>query len=217
MVSQFIPFVKQTTRTKVSELEIGVPYSLLKPKRLSGPLLRAWFVIPTNYCRKRYAHSKLAVIMQTRAIHNHYRSEGISAFSLHPGIIPTNIQSADPTLFGISIRKMIHWLMPGSVTVADGARTTLFCATSPDAAKNSGHFFVPYGKVDHGPGKWTTDDEAVQELWEASNKMLKDCGCWWLGHYIKWWGLWPSSYRGKCDFRTWGWDRKKARDQGGQA
>lgn len=130
-----------------------------------------------EYCRKRYAHSKLAVIMQTRAIHNRYRSEGISSFSLHPGISATNLQSADPTLFGTFIRKMVHWhIMPGLVTVADGARTTLFCATNPDATTNSGQFFVPYGKVDHGPDKWTTDDKAVQELWEASNKMLKDRG-----------------------------------------
>ena len=67
--------------------------------------------------------------------------------------------------------------MPGTATVADGARTTLFCATSHDAAKNSGHFFLPYGKVNHGPDKWTNDDKAVEELWEKSKKMLKNCGC----------------------------------------
>lgn len=178
MVSQFLPFVKQATREKASESERTVPHSLLRTKRLPGPPVLAWYVL-IDCCRKRYAHSKLAVIMQTRAIHNRYRSEGISSFSLHPGIMPTNLQSADPTLFGIFIRKMVHWhLMPGSVTVVDGARTTLFCATSPDAAKNSGQFFVPYGKVDHGPDKWTTDDKAVHELWEASDKMLKDRDCW---------------------------------------
>ena len=90
-----------------------------------------------NRCfRKRYAHSKMALMIHARAIHNRYHSEGISAFSLHTGIAATNLQSADPTLFGTLIRIMVRWhIMPGSISVADNARTTLFCATSPDAVK----------------------------------------------------------------------------------
>ena len=119
----------------------------------------------------------MALIMQARGIHNRYHSEGISAVSLHPGITATNLQSADPTLFGTFVRKMVHWhIMPGYVPVADSARTILFCATSPDAAKNSGQFYSPRGKVNHGPDKWTNDDKAVIELWEKSGIMLTDRG-----------------------------------------
>ena len=123
-------------------------------------------------CRKCYAHSKIALVMQTRAIHSRHHSEGTSSFSLHPGVIPTNLQSADRTLFGTFLRKMVHWhIMPGTVTVADGARTTLFCATSPDAVKNSGQFFIPYGQVNHGPksGRTTT------KLWRSCGRRVIRC------------------------------------------
>ncbi len=115
--------------------------------------------------------------MQARAVHNRYYDQGISAFSLHPGIVPTNLQSADPTVFGSFIRHMVHWhIMPGSVTPTDGTRTTLFCATSSDAVKNSGQFFLPFGKLDPRAAKWIDDETAVSKLWDESGKMLKEHG-----------------------------------------
>lgn len=62
------------------------------------------------------------------------------------------------------------------VSPQDAARTTLFCAASPDAAANSGGFFVPYGKLDHHPDKWNNNERTVTELWDQSERMLREAG-----------------------------------------
>lgn len=41
------------------------------------------------------------------------------------------------------------------MSVADGARTTLFCATDGRAVEESGGYFLPFGVVEvKGTGKW---------------------------------------------------------------
>ena len=125
--------------------------------------------------RKRYGHSKLANIVHARAIHTFYRSSGISAFSLHPGIINTNLQKADPTLFGSLIRFVVRrGLIPGTLSVQDGALTTLFCATSPNASKWSGKYIMPFGKVDGKFDKLIENRKVVEDLWDASERMVKE-------------------------------------------
>lgn len=124
--------------------------------------------------RRRYGHSKLASIIHARAIHNRYSSEGILAFSVHPGISKTNLQAGDPTIIGSLIRVMVR-VLP-TVKPLDAARTTLFCAASPDAPAHSGGFFMPYGKLDHHPDKWTDNEKTVTELWDQSERMLRDAG-----------------------------------------
>jgi retinol dehydrogenase-12 len=106
--------------------------------------------------RKRYAHSKLGSILHARALHDRFRHLGITAYSLHPGIIKTNLQAADPTLFGTFIRAAVGWgIFPGTISIPDGARTTLFCAVDERAVEGSGGYFVPFGKMDgKGTGKW---------------------------------------------------------------
>lgn len=82
---------------------------------------------------KRYGHSKIASITHARALHDRLHGKGTSAHSAHPGIVATNLQSADPNLFGSFVRHMVRWgLMPGTLSVADGATSTLFCATGEE-------------------------------------------------------------------------------------
>ena len=121
------------------------------PNKLHLPILT-----PPFTTRKRYAHSKLGSILHARALHDRFRHLGITAYSLHPGIIKTNLQAADPTLFGTFIRAAVGWgILPGTISIPDGARTTLFCAVDERAVEGSGGYFVPFGKVDgKGTGKW---------------------------------------------------------------
>jgi hypothetical protein len=58
----------------------------------------------------------------------------------------------------------------------DGARTSLFCATSPKAPSHAGSYLVPFGKVDTKANKWLDDPIAVQKLWTLANEQLKQSG-----------------------------------------
>ena len=59
--------------------------------------------------RKRYCHSKIANIIHARALNDRLRSKGISAYSVHPGIVATNLQTAVPGFFGTFLRLMVRW------------------------------------------------------------------------------------------------------------
>ena len=61
-------------------------------------------------------------------------------------------------------------------TPVDGARTSLYCATSPKAATQGGCFFVPFGKQDHKADKWLNDPNCVKQLWDLALKQLQKSG-----------------------------------------
>ena len=124
---------------------------------------------------KRYGHSKLASVIHARALHNRLHEKGISAYSLHPGIILTNLQSKNPTFIGTLMKYAVKWgIAPGTVSVREGARTTLFCATSWEA--KSGEYYVPPGKVDEKADKYCGNGNLVEKLWTESERMLKEAG-----------------------------------------
>lgn len=85
--------------------------------------------------RKRYCHSKTAIVLLTHHLHRLFTSQNldIKTYVLHPGVIETNLQAFDPTLLGRTIKFVVKWgLLPGKLSREDGARTTLACATSED-------------------------------------------------------------------------------------
>lgn len=87
------------------------------------------------------------------------------------------MQKADPTFFGSFIRFVVRWgLIPGTLSVQDGALTTLFCATSPNAPKWSGKYIMPFGKVDSKFDKSIENMKVVEDLWDASERMVKEKG-----------------------------------------
>ena len=124
---------------------------------------------------KRYGHSKLASVVHMRALHERYfDSEGIKAYSVHPGVVLTNLQNGNPTLLGSMLKFAVKIRMvPGTVSVKEGAKTTLFCATSEKAV--SGKFYGPSGKVDERAAR-VCQEAVVKRLWYESERMLREAG-----------------------------------------
>lgn len=108
------------------------------------------------------------------AITERYQAQGITAYSLHPGIIKTNLQSHGPGILG-ALSRFGMKVFP-TISALDGSRTSLYCATSPEAPKMAGHFFVPYGKLDNRPNKWLKDPKTVKKLWDLADKQLTKNG-----------------------------------------
>lgn len=97
-----------------------------------------------------------------------FYATGVTAYSVHPGYVPSNLQSHDPTIIGSAIRLAMKL---SRTTALQGALTTLYCATSPEApAVGAGRFFVPVGKLDARADTWFADTEGNKRLWEMAEE-----------------------------------------------
>ncbi|KAL6824713.1 hypothetical protein J3E69DRAFT_381586 [Trichoderma sp. SZMC 28015] len=123
---------------------------------------------------KRYGHSKQASIIAAKAITDRYKALGITAYSLHPGLIKSNLQSHDTSFLGMLSRTAMR-IFP-TLSPLDGARTSLYCATSPNAPSSAGRYFTPFGKVGTKENKWLDDAKCVDRLWTLATNQLRDHG-----------------------------------------
>lgn len=97
---------------------------------------------------------------------------GITAYSVHPGIVRSNLQGHDPTVLGCVVRTITK--VAARSTPLEGALNSLFCATSPKApALGKGHYFAPVGKVDGQANHWIEDSETNEKLWRQSEDLLR--------------------------------------------
>lgn len=98
---------------------------------------------------------------------------GVTAYSVHPGIVKTNLQSTDPSMMGSLIRMTMK--MTPSASALSGSLNSLFCATSPRApVVGQGRYFVPVAKLDSVADAWLNDVETNARLWEESTKRLEE-------------------------------------------
>jgi NAD(P)-dependent dehydrogenase (short-subunit alcohol dehydrogenase family) len=105
-----------------------------------------------------YSVSKLANVLHARELGHRLDGSGVSTYSLHPGVIASDVWREVPW----PIRPLMKLRMRSP---ADGARTPVYCATSPDLAGDSGHYYEACRLKE--PGKAVTD-AAAAELWERS-------------------------------------------------
>ncbi len=115
-----------------------------------------------------YGHSKLANVLFAEALARRLRGTRITANSLHPGVINTDIdRNLSPVLrFGFGILTAL-----AGKTVEQGAATSCFVATSPMLDTTSGAYFedcnaVTVGDSHHG------DTAMADRLWDVSETLL---------------------------------------------
>jgi len=102
-----------------------------------------------------YATSKLANILFTFRLAEKLKQTSLTANCLHPGVIQT---------------KLLHagWGM-GGTAVAQGAKTSLFLATSADVEKVSGAYFSNSQQV--RPAAVAYDRDVQDRLWKLSESI----------------------------------------------
>jgi hypothetical protein len=62
-------------------------------------------------------------------------------------------------------------------TPLEGARNTLFCATTYEAyMRGQGLFHLPVGKVEHKVDKWFTDRDTTTRLWQQCEAVMARLG-----------------------------------------
>ncbi|XP_023153827.2 retinol dehydrogenase 12 [Amphiprion ocellaris] len=121
-----------------------------------------------------YRQSKLANVLFSRELARRLSGTGVSSFSLHPGVIRTelgrHVEGWFP-LLGALLRLPSLLLMK---TPWQGCQTTVFCAVTPGLEERSGRYFSDCAEKETAPeGR---DDVAAKKLWEESARLvgLKD-------------------------------------------
>ncbi|WP_228713506.1 SDR family oxidoreductase [Arundinibacter roseus] len=115
-----------------------------------------------------YGTSKLANILFSNELAERVKPFGITSNALHPGGVATNFGSNNS---GIS--KLMMWMArPFFKSPQEGAQTTIYLATSPEARTFSGLYFK-----DLKPKKPSTDAQSTflaKELWKLSDELVRD-------------------------------------------
>jgi retinol dehydrogenase 12 len=112
---------------------------------------------------REYAVSKLCNVLFTQELARRLAGSGVTAYALHPGVVASDIWRRVPW----PVRPLITRRM---LTVEQGARTSLYCATAPELAQASGQYYEDC--AERAPSPVATLELAAQ-LWAHSAKWIK--------------------------------------------
>ena len=122
-----------------------------------------------NYSGQRaYNQSKLANIMFTNELARRLDGAGVTATSVHPGVVRTNFGAEDQAWFFTIISRVVRPLLK---TPAQGAQTPIYLASSPDMDGISGQFFV--NRKPKTANKVAYDTDMTARLWRVSTDLVK--------------------------------------------
>src|SRR3984893_3193520 len=117
-----------------------------------------------NYSGQRaYNQSKLANIMFTNELARRLEGTGVTANSLHPGVVRTNFGAEEQAWFFTVIRRVARPLLK---TPAEGPPTPIYLVSSPDMAGVTGQFFV--NRKPKTANKLAYDTNMTARLWQVS-------------------------------------------------
>jgi NAD(P)-dependent dehydrogenase (short-subunit alcohol dehydrogenase family) len=105
-----------------------------------------------------YCVSKLANVLHAQELARRLEGSGVTTYALHPGTIASDVWREVPW----PIRPLLKMRMRSP---AEGARTSLYCATAPEVASETGLYYDDCRRRE--PSRHATADRAT-ELWERS-------------------------------------------------
>ncbi len=117
--------------------------------------------------RNAYAQSKLANILFTSELARRIAGSGITANALHPGFVRTRIGSNNGLLVRLVIRAMMR---TSGISVADGGKTSVYLATSPDVEGVSGGYYDRCAPARSSPE--SLDESIARRLWQVSAERI---------------------------------------------
>jgi NAD(P)-dependent dehydrogenase (short-subunit alcohol dehydrogenase family) len=85
-----------------------------------------------------YAATKLFVLMFTEELASRLAATAVTANAVHPGIVRTRMMLNAPGVF----RLVSYLSLPFSISPVEGARTSVYLASSPDVTGVSGQLFT---------------------------------------------------------------------------
>jgi retinol dehydrogenase-12 len=107
---------------------------------------------------REYAVSKLCNVLYTEELARRLDGAAVRCYALHPGVVASDIWRRVPRLARPFITRRM-------LTIEQGAVTSVYCATSPEAAADSGLF---YDKCAPRPASPVATPELAELLWKHS-------------------------------------------------
>jgi retinol dehydrogenase-12 len=107
-----------------------------------------------------YSVSKLCNVLFSQELGRLVAGTGVTTYALHPGVVASDIWRRVPwPVRPLILRRML--------TVEQGAETSLYCATSPSVAKDSGLFYDKCARREPSP---VATPALAAELWKRSEE-----------------------------------------------
>lgn len=114
---------------------------------------------------KAYSQAKLALILFTYELARQLQGTGVAVNALHPGVIASNFDQ------GLNSFMRLGWklITPFISSVEQGAKTTLYLATSPDVEGISGKYFSE--RKEKQSSRLSYDLAVGQRLWQIAEEL----------------------------------------------
>jgi len=112
-----------------------------------------------------YGRSKLANLLFTKELSRRLAGDGVTANALHPGWVATDIGRNN----GWLVRGLLPLIQLNALSPHEGARTSIYLASSPRIAGVSGEYFVDCQISEPDPA--ALDLQSAERLWQISAGM----------------------------------------------
>ncbi|XP_070577918.1 retinol dehydrogenase 11-like [Ptychodera flava] len=118
-----------------------------------------------------YSQSKLANILFTRELSKRLEGTGVTANSLHPGAVDTDLSRYIPRILWNILYAVLYpmWMLVLKMP-KDGAQTSIHCAVAEELDGVSGLYFSDCAVKE--PTSQAKDDGVAKKLWEVSADMV---------------------------------------------
>jgi NAD(P)-dependent dehydrogenase (short-subunit alcohol dehydrogenase family) len=159
LTTLLLPRLRASAPARIVNVSSGSHY---KAKGIDFDALRK----PTAHVTgmPEYEVSKLANVLFTKELARGRAGAGVHSYALHPGVVASDAWRQMPW----PVRPLAKLFM---LTNEEGAKTTLYCATSPDVANDDGLFYDK--EKQREPSKLAFDEALAKKLWEKSEEWTR--------------------------------------------
>ncbi|XP_788671.3 retinol dehydrogenase 13 [Strongylocentrotus purpuratus] len=117
-----------------------------------------------------YGQSKLANVMFTRELARRLKGTGVTSYSLHPGVINTDLGRHFGT-YASWAKPLLFFTSPFLKTSEQGAQTSIYCCVDEKAGQETGLYYMDCAATE--PIEKAKDDEVAKKLWDLSLKLVE--------------------------------------------